>query len=292
MFLFPKHRLHDDIPSDPADPKDPPADPKDPPADPPKSGIPAPGPDPRPGGPPPDWPEDWREKLAGDDEGYLNVLKRFGSPQELAKGHRTLYNERRSGDLIKPPPKDADEETLKQWRSENNVPLESAGYLDELPEKVVVGEQDKPIIDSMLSKFHDDNMPKDQAQRYLEHYLTSIKEDVAIHRGNFNQVHGLLDLMGEDLKERMMNARYADQTGVVNDPDFWTAMLMIANTVNPAGTLDPSHGANQLGTVEDRIAEIERMMRTNRRGYNANEKVQAEYRKLLDAQEKLKARAG
>ena len=59
---------------------------------------------------------------------------------------------------------------------------------------------------------------------------------------------------------------------------------------NPAGVVVPGSHADPSKGVDDEISTIEKTMRTNRSEYNRDEKMQARYRELLGAREKLKPR--
>src|SRR5512135_169053 len=47
----------------------------------------------------PDWPDDWREKLAGNDEKALKRLGRFASPAGIFKSFRELEAKFSRGEL-------------------------------------------------------------------------------------------------------------------------------------------------------------------------------------------------
>lgn len=310
---------------DPVDPK--PKDPTPTPGDP-KPGDPTPTPvDPAPGDPTPTpvdptpadptpeptWPEDWRDQFAGDDEGFKNVLGRYGSPLEAAKAYRTLYNERRSGTLVKPLGEDASEEEIKRHREEQGIPDEPGGYYDQLGD-LVIGDDDKPQVDEFLALAHKHNRSPEEVKEYvgwyyanqeaqLEQRLAQDKTDLATiedelrpewgdhYRGNVNQVAGLLDMFGEEDRAALAGARAPDGTALLNRPGVMRGLFTLAQEINPAGPIDRSSGMNQMSTVSDEISKIEAFMKSDRKAYNRDEKMQSRLRDLYAAREKLQSRS-
>jgi len=271
------------------------------------------GAEPTPKGPM-DWPEDWRTRLAGDDESEAERLSRFQSPKDVWESYRNL--EKRFSDVSKRslPPEDASEEVLAQWRKENGLPENPEGYLEQMGD-LEIGDEDKPILEEFFKAAHKGLVHPDAAKEIVSWYYHQREEEVAaraeadvqamkvaedeLHgewgndfRGNINAINGLLDLAPEGVKDKLLSARMADGTPVMSDPGTLRFLMTIVNQVNPAGTIVPSGGMNQLSTVEDRISEIETMMRENRKAYNNDLKVQEEYRKLITARETLKQRGG
>lgn len=279
--------------------------------------APAPTPEPAPEGKPKGdalWPENWRDEMARGDESVAERLKRFASPADVVKSYRSLEHKLSQAprDYWKPP-KDADEEALKQWRADRDIPDSPDGYEDYL-EGVVLGEGDKELADDFFKAAHEANLPpsavksaldwfqrhkEEAAQQQQEHDKVVAQEtEEALrrewggeYRSNLNAVMSLLDFGGEDVKERLLSAYTADGTPVMSDPDVLRYMRQLAGELNPAGSLVPSSGLNQLQPVEDRISEIEHVMRADRSRYDRDEKMQQELRTLYTAREKLRARA-
>jgi len=76
---------------------------------------------------------------------------------------------------------------------------------------------------------------------------------------------------------------------VGSSPAALKLLLGLALMENPAGALVPA-GAGPSG-ISDEIAQIEKFMNTNRAAYNKDERMQARYRDLIDAREKVESRA-
>ena len=106
-----------------------------------------------------------------------------------------------------------------------------------------------------------------------------------------NVIDNMLNTVAnESLKDLIFEARAADGSQLGSKPEVMRAMLALALIQNPAGVVVPGSEANPMKGLETRIAEIEQLMRTNRKAYN-DPKISGpdgEYGKLLAAREKLK----
>ena len=88
-----------------------------------------------------------------------------------------------------------------------------------------------------------------------------------------------------------MGGRLADGTPIGSSPDALKFLVGLALIQNPTGVVVPGSEANPMKGVEEELAKIDQTMKTNRAAYNKDEKMQARYRELLVAKEKLKPRA-
>jgi hypothetical protein len=88
------------------------------------------------------------------------------------------------------------------------------------------------------------------------------------------------------VNDGLLSARGPDGVPTLNNPDVMRWLVSMARELNPAATVVPGSG-NATASVADEIANIEKTMRENRRAYMADEKMQARYRQLLDARERL-----
>jgi hypothetical protein len=114
------------------------------------------------------------------------------------------------------------------------------------------------------------------------------------YRLNINTIKSFLDSApetenGEKLGELLMGARLANGTPLGVNPTAMSWLLDVAKAANPTGFIAPGDSLGQIDSVETEIAEIEKLMRTDRPAYNKDEKKQARYRQLLEAREKLSA---
>lgn len=263
------------------------------------------------------WPDDWRAKLAGEDKADLKTLERMGSPVDLWKANKALRQKISAGELKSAFPADGDDKAKAAWRKENGLPPDESGYKPDLPDGVVIGEADKPLIESFSKAAFTANFTPAQFNQALAWYYDTQDQALAKlqeaddqfhataedelraewgpnwHRER-NAVMNLLQQAPEGVADRLIGGRTADGKLIGDDPAVLRWLAQLSREVNPTATLVPAGTANPGKAVGDRLAELNKMMGDQRsdywRGPNAAA-LQAEYRELLDAQDKMKARA-
>lgn len=266
------------------------------------------------------WPDDWREKLAAGDDKFLGRLKRFASPDSFAKSWVAAQQKLSSGELRQALPEGATPEQVAEWRQQNGVPADAKGYFEGLPEGVAKSEEDKAVLSTMFEAMHGANMTGAQAKATIEGYY-KLKETAeaaqaqrdaefkrnaedelraewpgADFRRNVQALPTLLNTFGNgDLADLMLNARLADGTPLGNHPAVMRWAAVLNAEINPAHTVVPSsNGADVAKTIGDELAGLTKMMGDRKsdywRGANAD-KLQARFRDLVNAQQKMKARA-
>lgn len=134
----------------------------------------------------PEWKmaDDWRERLATGsdgkvDEGFLNVLKRHNTWDSYAKAGRDAQLRISAGEVFQPLKADATEAETKAWREKNGIPTEVGGYLKDLPQGMVIGEDDKPLADSFLGIALKNNVAPGVAHQFLGWYYDTEKKVAA-----------------------------------------------------------------------------------------------------------------
>jgi len=251
---------------------------------------------------------DWRSAVAGDDDKFKSTLERFDSPQAFGNSFREAQQKIRSGQLRSELPSDATEDQIKEYRTANNIPLEADGYLKGLPEGLVIGEDDKELMTDFMGALHSANAPPQIAHAAIEWYndfaekqqeaiaeldAEQSKETTDIlrdpeqgwgkdFRTNMNLVNSLLDTQfGKEAKDQLMNGRYQDGRGFLNDPQVLKGLANLARQINDVAPLiaqDP----DQLKSLHDEIAELEDYMKNKRSEYNKDQKAQERLRELYD----------
>ena len=278
------------------DPSDPPADPAADPADPPKEEVKG------------YWPEDWRKQIAGDDEKLLSKLGRYASPAEVSKALVAAQSKISSGNLTSKLPENPTDEQVAEWRKDNGIPESADGYefttpVD--PEKEFGYEVAKEVM-------HKHNLTPEQAnamrelsiemqeaamedRREKDAQLTQdnidlLREEYGTeYRRNMNMVHNLMDtMMDEEVKKDFFGGRMADGTPIGSHPEVLKMLVRTSLIHNPAGTVVPNAGGDQLTAVSDEIESIQKIMREDRGAYDRDEKMQNRYRELIAARESLK----
>jgi hypothetical protein len=253
------------------------------------------------------WPEDWRTQLAGEKED--KQLTRFSGPKDVYHAWKSLQQRLSSGELKSQLPKDAKPEDLTKWRAENGIPEAHDGY--KMPDGLVIGEVDKPLIDVFLKDMHGKNATPDvvqtavqsyykiqeqaiaqQAERDIDH-KTEMEDALrsewgAEYRGNVNAINSMFDGAPGGIKEKIMSARMADGRAILNDPDVLRWFATTSRELNPAATVVPP-GGDQMGAINDEIGKIEKLMGNRSSEYwkgPGADKMQARYRELVSARDR------
>lgn len=257
--------------------------------------------------------EDWRIKLAGGDEKELKRLNRFASEADLYKAYRELEKKKSSGELKTPFPKDGSNEEKALWRKENGLPESADKYDLTFENGLVIGEEDKPMVDEFVAAMYEQNATNEQVKAGLGVYYSLLEKQKAAQaeadvdfkdasmeelreewggefKKNVNAVAGLLESAPDSVKEIFDAARTADGKIVGNHPDVVKWLAGMAFEINPAATVMPGSINNPSSAIADEIAGIEKMIASRDPAYWNDPKKQSRYQELLAAQEKISAR--
>jgi hypothetical protein len=263
------------------------------------------------------WPENWRNIYAGEDGKKLARLERFTDPAKAFDALIEAQNKIRSGDFAKPLPADANEQERAAWRQANGIPEKPEGYFASMPDGLVIGKDDAPLFAEVGALGHKHNAPPALMQDLAKwYYGLADKETAAVaetdkahqrettdalrskwgndYRANIGQVMSLLDSLGGEMKQQVMDATLPDGRRLFNSPEIIEWFAAKAREINPAGILIPASGENSMASLETEIQGIEKLMGNRSSEYwrgSKAEPMQARYRQLVDAREKLKARA-
>lgn len=264
-----------------------------------------------------DWPEDWRQKYAQGNEKVMKRLERYASPKAALDALFAAQSKISTGELKSALKPDATPEEVAAWREENGIPASPGEYELNLPNGLIVGEADKPMVDDFLKQAHEANMHPNQVSQALGWYFS--KQDEAIaqqaardeesrmatedelraefgpeYRRNLQIANDLLAGAPGDLKDKFMTGRLADGTAIGNDPDVIRWLVGLSREINPLATVAPGSGTNAAQAVESELTTLRGMMgdRTSEywKGPNA-QRMQERYRQLVSATQKQGARA-
>lgn len=253
---------------------------------------------------------DWRGVIAGDDLKFKSTLERYADPQAFGNAHREAVQKIRSGQLLPTIPENATDEQIKEFRTQNNIPLEVDGYLDNLPDGMVVGEEDKDLLMDFLGVAQEANVPADFGPKVVE-WVNNFNENQqkaiveldtqqqreatqALNEAwgkdftqNMNLIESTLSTyFGERAAEQMMNGRYGDGTGFYNDPDVMRGFANMARALNDVAPL-VAQDPQAMHSLDAQIEELENYMKNERSKYMKDEKAQTELRELYE--KRLKA---
>lgn len=269
--------------------------------------------------PAPAWPGDWRQKIAGEDQDLLKRLDRFSDPKAMWESYRALerkFSERQQGTVAKRPGPDATAEEMAEYRKSMGVPEKPEGYLEnlKLPDGRILGDDDKPIATDFAAAMHEANAPPEIVNKALGWYYdymeaqqaqqfeadeafkyeatAALKEQWGVeYKRNVGAIGMLFEAAPQGVKERLLTGRTADGNLIGNDPAVIQWLAQVAREMNPAAAVLPAANATPQG-VESRISEIETIMRgPDPQRYWKDERMQAEYRTLLEARQRHAGRS-
>lgn len=262
-----------------------------------------------------DFPTDWREKLAGTDEKLLKRLARFASPKALADSfvetEKKLSTTRPATVL----PKDATDEQIAEYRRNNGIPDAPTGYDTTLEGGLIIGENDKPLVDKYLEIAHAQNMKPSEVKSNLQSYF-AIKDAEEAQRNeaieqyraeanttlrsewgkeyhaNINAVKSLLTSQFGESAGLLENATLPDGSILGDNPAILRSLANLAREINPVATLVPGSAGSSMDSIKTELEKISATRRENPKAYWKDESIQTRELELLAAQEKLQARAG
>lgn len=285
-----------------------------------KTAIQDPGEAPGPG--PAKFPDNWREEFAsfatGKTEGEefdkeLKRLQRIKNPADSWKSYRSLEAKFKKGEDPEPFPAEGTDEEKSAWRKAHGLPESAKEYLKDfsLDDGLVIGDNDKPIVEQYLAAAHEGNVPPEAVKQSLNWYF-AMREGETQKRmekdesdkmtardtlrdelgSDFNKHLGagydyLTTVFGDDA-DSIMAARLPDGTMLGNNSRFIMGLSQTALELNPAHTITPS-GGDSAKSLKTRMTEIESIMSSDRNKYY-RDGLDVEYRKLVEVEEKMNKR--
>lgn len=260
---------------------------------------------------------DWRDRVAGGDAAFRKRLDRFSDEAAFAKSYRALESKLSSGEVRSALPENPTPEQLAQWRKDNGVPDKPDEYVAKiaLPNNAVLGEADKPIVGDFAKFAHDRNWTPTQFNEALNWYYGNIDKQRASvedadanyqrsaedtlrtewegpnYRRNLTAVSNMLSGWPQEARDALLAGRGPDGRKLGDNPHVIKQLAAMALEINPAITAVPASAGDSVKGMHDRIAEIERMIAQEPNRYWKDEALQADYRSLLEARNKINARA-
>ncbi len=239
--------------------------------------APAGGEAPLSGAPPPGiWPDDWRNLMAGGDQKLLTKLKRYASPGNIFSALNAAQRKISSGELIAAKPDGEDAVAMNEWRASVGVPETPDGYHTDLPGGLVIGETDKPYIDTFMAKMHKKDMTPEAVHTALEWWheneVQMVADRTALDETDRatcedelhaeygpdwprfrNAVKGLFSLHGQEgLEAEIMSSRMADGQAFGSNTSMMKFLVNTALALNPnaTATVTPAAGKTRTETIE------------------------------------------
>jgi len=253
-----------------------------------------------------------------DEKKLLGRLERYQSPSAVVDALLQVQDRISRGEMRSVLPKDAKPEELAKWRAENGVPEKPEGYQVQLPEGVVVGEEDKPILESIKVWAHGQNLHPTQFNGAVDLYYDIIdnqatqREELDAkardatedhfrkawggdYRKNKAMIEAFVDMGPPGTKDLMFGARLADGTPLASHPGILQFLSDRSREVIDAATIVPADSAQMAKSVEQEMTSIKALMGDKNSKYWKGaeaEGLQKRFRELAAAQEKITAKAG
>lgn len=248
--------------------------------------------------------------MAGGDDKMLAELGRYDSPKAVNDARRAAALRIEKGDIRPPrPADDAPPEQLAEWRKGRGIPETHEGYKLELGEGVVVGEADKPLLESFLKSMHGKDATPAEVNRAAAWYFEQqeaqrearenadaeyraeqeeiLRKDMgADFRRNVRIVNEFLQGAPPGVAEKIMGGR--DHTGRLFAADAavisWLTNLALER--NPIASVVSGSGPAAIAAMETELAGLEKMMGDQKSEYWKGPKAaanQERYRQLITA---------
>lgn len=261
------------------------------------------------------WPDDWRQKLARDDEKKLERLGRFGGLEDLFEAW--LNADKKISEGLRPlekPGADASDEEWAEYRKSMNIPDELADYTKEikLPDGREIGEDDQPIIEAFAQRALNRGVaPADMAELIDEYYgiqeeqwaqqeetdanfrrdaMGQLKEEYGgDFKANIAAMRPYFESVDEEMFDNLMGGRLSDGTLIGDNPGVVKFFVNKALQENPAATIMAADGGG-LESIESEIKILETRMREDRVNWFKDTEAQQRYEKLIDARDRLAAK--
>jgi hypothetical protein len=260
-----------------------------------------------------DFPVNWRSLAAAGDGDVEALLGRYDSPRAVARALKDLRTElSRKGTKSTAPGADATPEAVADGRRAHGVPArwQDYGQVLALPEAMVLGDADAPIVEGFFQAAHAANVPQAHVDAMLRWYcghkerqeidrLNADDEAREVSAAALRQAWGAqyarnvnliaaklrpsFAAVAPDLFDQLLLARMPDGRLVGDDAGMTRALLALALEIDPAARTAPgdSRASGQAGA--SRRAEIEAIMAgpdADTR-YWGDPALQQEYRDLL-----------
>lgn len=266
------------------------------------------------------WGDDWRTRMVAgstDPERELKQIERYESPEQVWRKARELEKRMSAGELKSVLPKNATAQEVAAWRAENGIPAKPEEYKINMPAGRQVPKEDDAFLKAALKSFHDSNYTQAQVDSAVSAFYAEVerqeqavseaekaaeaacedqlrKDWGADYRANKNMEEALLARAPAGFRDRFMNGYLADHTPIRASPEAHKWLVQLEREINPAATVLPNTGGDPAKGVAGRLAEIRAIMANPNSEYWEGPKaaaMQQEFRDLLAAEKKLKAKA-
>jgi hypothetical protein len=205
-----------------------------------------------------------------------------------------------------------------EWRRMQGLPEAPEKYQIKLGDGLVVGDEDKPIVDSFLKAAHSANMPEGQVNSLLKWYFDEVVEGEQARRHEADEkvrtevdqslkqewgqdyqknkmiIEAFLDSGPPGIKDALFGARLADGTPLASNLDVLRFLADKGREYNPTITVVPGDPTTVQKTIVDELSNIQAMMGNRQSDYwkgPKSEILQKRYRELVEARDRINQRA-
>ena len=252
----------------------------------------------------------WREPFAGGDDKNAKRLERYLTQADLAKSLFEKEDLIRASSLLKPLADDATADDLKAYREQQGVPLEFEGYYENLQKGLVIGEDDKAIVDSLVKEMHEENASPAVVNRMIAWYnkweesLTgemdaldksqeeatddSLREEWGSdYKTNKSLAAHFIQGLSKEKQAELMGARMSDNRQLTNDPEIRQWMAKMGREFYGSQVFVASGGNTSLQNRDTRRKELESWMHTDK----WTDEVEKEHLQILEQEQHEQERA-
>ena len=248
---------------------------------------------------------DWRDEFAGDDKALRAQIDRYATPADFGQGHMSAVNRIQQGFRQPTLPDNATDEDRVAFRKEMGVPDEASGYIESMPEGLVIGDDDKQGFDSLAAFMHEQNATPEQFHNiagwyneYQEKQQAEVADEInqynatsedtlrkewgTDYRANMNVGLNFIEQnMSEEAVDNLSGAVGGDGMPLLSNPAFLNFLATQGRQINPISQVISGAGAG-VETLADEIKDIEAKI-----GSDAyDDDAQARLLVLYEAQEK------
>lgn len=271
---------------------------------------------------PSSWPTDWRESFAKsrNDEKLAARLGRYASPEAALDALVSVQNKISAGELRShsPFPAQGTPEEQAKWRQSAGIPEAPEKYEVKLDEGLVLGDEDKPVVDAFLKAAHKANLPSGAVNDLLRWYFGDVVEGEVARRQDLDEkvrqevddklhvewgqdyrknkmiIEAYLDSGPPGVKDLLFGARLADGTPLASNLEVLRFLADKGREFNPTIHLVPGDPTTAAQAITSEISNLQAMMGNKSSEYWKGpkaESLQARYRELLDAKTRISQRA-
>lgn len=267
---------------------------------------------------PQNFPDNWRDLLAGTDKKAFKTLDRYKSLNDLWTAHKDLSAKFDGGKYVQIPGDDATDEESAAFRKALGIPDKADGYVDklQLANGRVLGDADRPVMAHFAEAMHKvgasqavmntaadwylDLQEAQQVQQQEEdaNYKTRSMADLRQEWGGDYKRYetAVVDLFKnapEEVYGFVASARLPDGRLIGDMPEFLRWAADLAMELNPAAGM-PAPDGDSMRAVDTELDEIEKFQREHEEEYfntDKGKRMQERRIQLLEIREKQKQRA-